>query len=542
MSSLSNLSILIVDPNPGMRGSLQNMLYGASITQVDYALSAGTAIRALTKKTFDVILCEYDLDAGGENGQDGQQLLEDLRHHRIIDPSAIFIMLTSEGVHSKVMGAAELQPTDYVLKPFTADGLLGRISRAVERRNALLPVYRATSSGQLRDAIAACVGGALKHPRHAGVFIRLRAALHEQLGEWADAERIYRELEGTRQAGWVQLGLARCQLEQDHADAAQATLEALIDTNPRLMAAYDLLARSHEAQGQPAHAKRVLADAVAVSPHVVRRLRRLGELALDEGDMPTAEKAFRQVVAKAKYSEFRDPQDHVNLVRTLVRRGDGTGASSVIRDLDRSMRASPATEACRAFAAGLVQELAGNAPAAATELAKAAAAVQAALELAPAFRRDLVHACLRHRLDDDAATVVLTMMNEGAGGLTADQAGDVLEAAGRHDLAVEVRRTATQQVDALVADAAERLERGDHRGAVAAVMSAVRRTPGSAPVLLAAVRTALRQLDELGWEAPLGEQTANMLARLRAVAPDHPLLDSLAAQYVATQRKYGIAG
>jgi hypothetical protein len=28
------------------------------------------------------------------------------------------------------------------------------------------------------------------------------------------------------------------------------------------------------------------------------------------------------VVAKAKYSEFRDPEDHVNLVKTLVKKGD----------------------------------------------------------------------------------------------------------------------------------------------------------------------------------------------------------------------------
>src|SRR4051794_10151012 len=119
MQENSHLSVLVVDPNPGMRGNLQNMLGQAGISKIEFAVSSGTAIRALSRRAYDIILCEYDL--GAETGQDGQQLLEDLRHHQLIGLSAIFIMLTSEGVMSKVVSAAELTPTDYVLKPFTMD-------------------------------------------------------------------------------------------------------------------------------------------------------------------------------------------------------------------------------------------------------------------------------------------------------------------------------------------------------------------------------------------------------------------------------------
>ena len=44
---------------------------------------------------------------GDGAGQDGQQLLEDLRHHKVISPWAIFVMLTSEGVYGKVVSAAD---------------------------------------------------------------------------------------------------------------------------------------------------------------------------------------------------------------------------------------------------------------------------------------------------------------------------------------------------------------------------------------------------------------------------------------------------
>ncbi|UUZ56692.1 hypothetical protein LP419_17425 [Massilia sp. H-1] len=114
-------------------------------------------------------------------------------------------------------------------------------------------------------------------------------------------------------------------------------LEALIEANKKFVDAYDWLARTLAAMGEPAQSQIVLAEAVAVSPHAVRRLRRLGEVALETGDTDTAEKVLKQVVSKAKYSEFRDPEDHVRLVQTLVKKGDPVQAAAVIRDLDKSM-------------------------------------------------------------------------------------------------------------------------------------------------------------------------------------------------------------
>lgn len=64
MHDNSNLSVLVIDPNPGMRGSLQNMLVQSNITKIEFAVSSGTAIRQLSKRSFDIVLCEYDLGSG----------------------------------------------------------------------------------------------------------------------------------------------------------------------------------------------------------------------------------------------------------------------------------------------------------------------------------------------------------------------------------------------------------------------------------------------------------------------------------------------
>lgn len=542
MPEFSDLSVLIVDPSPGMRASLHNMLNASSITRIDYATSAGTAIRQLGKKAYDIILCEYDLDGGGANGQDGQQLLEDLRHHRLIAPDTIFIMLTTEGTGAKVIGAAELTPTDYVLKPFTVEGLMARIGRAVDRRNALLPAATHVANGNLREALRLCAAGIDGAPRYATDFARLQAETHAALEDWSEAELVYQTVLALRPTtGWAQLGAARCHYAQGRYDDAREALERLLELYPRFMSAHDLLARTYQALGQDHLAKKVLEHAVTISPHMVRRLRHLGELAFATDDIGAAERAFRAVVGKARYSEFRSPEDHVNLVRTLVRKGDAGQAAGVIRDMERSLRGNADTEACRALAAALVLDLGGHETAAAAELARAAEAARTAEALSSQLKIGLVNACLRHRLDHPASDLVLDMMNDSARGLTVEQAVDVFEKAGRHDLAVTVGRRATQQAEEALSDTAQKLGQGELRAAVGAITAAVRRSPRNVQVLLTAVQTILRQLDELGWEAPLAEQATALLARLRKLDPANGALEHLAQQYGATRRKYGIA-
>lgn len=540
MQDNSKLSVLVIDPNPGMRSNLQNMLNAASISKVEYAINAGSAIRQLTRRAYDIILCEYDLGGAGD-GQDGQQLLEDLRHHRLIAPWAIFIMLTSEAVHGKVVSAAELAPTDYVLKPFTAETLGARIARALERRAVFLPTWQLVAQNNLREAIRSAAAAEITHPRHALDFARLRAELHVQLKEYGEAEQIYRKVLAFKPLGWAGLGLARAQFAQGRIDEARETLQMLITANPQLMGAYDLLAHCHEAAGAHAQAQKILEEAVNLSPHLVRRLRKLGDVALDAGDAAAAERALRQVVSKARYSEFRDPEDHVKLVKALVKRGDMLQATGVVRDLERSLRAGPETDACLAIANAAVHDAAGNRPAALDDLQTAVTAVRASSGLSPALRLGLVRSCLAHRLDGQAQEVMLTVVNDPAAGMTTAGALQVFADAGRRDLADGMGQQLKAQAQILLGVADEKRNMGDVRGAVQTLLEALRMAPGNLQVMIAVAGGVLRQINELGWDHPLGELCFAQLENIRALDAQHPRLGPLTDEYMAMRRKYGIS-
>ncbi len=539
MQQNSHLSVLVIDPNPGMRGSIQNMLGQAGISKVEYAVNAGTAVKQLMRRSYDIILCEYDL-GGSAEGQDGQQLLEDLRHHRLIGLLTIFIMLTSEAVYSKVLGAAELQPTDYILKPFTVDTLVQRVNRALERRVAFLPVFQLIGKGDLREAIRACAKAEAAHPRYATDFARLRAELHVNLKEFAEAEQVYRAILDTRPLGWAHLGMARTMFSLGRIDEARASLEALIKANPELMGAYDLLAKCHEAQGTPARAKEALEQAVAISPHVIRRLRKLGEVALDANDPATAEKSLKQVVAKARYSEFRTPEDHVHLVHALAKKGDGEQATAVLRDLEKAFRGNPAMEVCKSYATALMHEAAGNGIAAASDLKVAAGGVRAATGLTANLKVALSRSCLANKLDGEASDVMLAVLNDVHSEVTTGQAMEVFAKAGRPDLARAIGEQLNTQAQVLLGVADEKRNMGDMRGAVQTLLEALHMAPQSMKVMMAVAGGILRQLNELGWEHPMGELCHQQLEKIREQAPDHPRLQPLLNEYNATRRKYGI--
>lgn len=542
MQENSSLSVLVIDPNPGMRGSLQTMLNLGGISKIDYAVNSGTAIRQLTRRAYDIILCEYDLgNSSAGDGQDGQQLLEDLRHHRIISPWAIFIMLTSEAVYGKVVSAAELAPTDYVLKPFTAEVLGARITRAIDRRAVFLPTWQLVAKGNVREAIRSAAASELAHPRHALDFARLRAELQAQLKEHGEAEQIYRKVLGYKPLGWAGLGLARALFAQGRIDEARDTLQMLISANPRLMAAYDLLARCHEAAGAHAQAQKILEEAVSISPHMVRRLRKLGEVALEAGDAAAAERSFKQVVAKARYSEFRDPEDHVKLAKALVKRGDPVAAAGVVRDLERSLRASPEVDACVAIANAAVHEAGGDRVASVSDLHAAVTAVRASSGLSTGLRVGLVRSCLAQRLDGQAQEVMMTVVNDPASGMRTQDALQVFADCGRRDLADGMHQQLAAQAQILLGVADEKRNMGDVRGAVQTLLEALHMVPGNLQVMIAAAGGILRQIAELGWDHPLGELCFEQLEKIRAVDAQHPRLEPLLEEYMGLRRKYGIS-
>ncbi len=533
---LDTISALIVEANPSMRTQLRNMLNMSGINKVQFAVTAGVAVRKLRDGRYDLILCEYHIG----DGQDGQHLLEDLRHNAIIPLSTLFVMVTGERQYERVVSAAELAPNDYILKPFAADTLHDRILRALDKREAFMPAYRLIELGNVPDAITYCTGAEGTYPQWQLDFMRLRAELHVASGHADEAQHLYERILETRSVPWARLGLAKALFIQRRYAEAEDMLQALVNENDLFVDAYDWLSRTREAAGELESARSILATATALSPHRVGRLRRLGELSIETGDHEGAEKILSEVVRKGKYSDFRDPEDHVRLIQAQLGKGDTTQAEATIRDLERSMAGLDKTRSCSALSNVLVHVKKGDTERAGEAIKSLLAEEGASQGLSLKLKGELARACFATQLEDQGAAVVLDIMRNAPDQRTLANAKSMLKDADRVELGERLEGQINGEVKDLVSEGARKAQSGDFDGAVQFMLAAVRRMPGNTHVLFNATLALLKHIENCGWNERFAEQARGMIERGGQQDPGNPRLAAITTYYYNLLKKYGI--
>jgi thioredoxin-like negative regulator of GroEL len=271
---------------------------------------------------------------------------------------------------------------------------------------------------------------------------------------------------------------------------------------------------------------------------VVRRLRTLGETALAAGDAETAEKSMRAVVTKAKYSEFRDPEDHVKLVKALVFKGDVDGAAAMIRDLDRSLGHQKNAKACSAISSMMVHEHTGNVERLEQALKSAVEACRESPSLSSELKLQLAHTCLANNMEEGAAEVVRDVMRNASDDAAMAKAMGVLEQAGHGELAERLASESRQHVVDLVSGGAARAKAGDFLGAVEMMQEAAEKMPNNPSVQFNAALAILRCLENTGWNDNLAQDVPGLIDKVRNLDPRNNKLPALAALYQAVLKKY----
>src|SRR5690625_6581403 len=78
----SKLKVLIVDDFDNFRMAVSKMLQEYGARDVDTVSNGRQALQLCSENRYDLILCDYNLGTG----KNGQQVLEELRHRRLLAP------------------------------------------------------------------------------------------------------------------------------------------------------------------------------------------------------------------------------------------------------------------------------------------------------------------------------------------------------------------------------------------------------------------------------------------------------------------------
>ncbi|MBI2308301.1 MAG: response regulator [Rhodocyclales bacterium] len=511
--------VLIVDRHPAARDSLRLMLSALAITNVTGAGSSAEVLRQVKTTPFDIILSDYVLD----DGRDGQQLLEELRQQHLIPLGTVFMVITSERAYHNVISVAELAPDDYVIKPFTSEQLQGRILKAVFKKNFFAPVYQKLDQGAYIGALNACDRLLANTSPFELDVLRLKGEILNALGRHDEAEAIYRDVMARKSVPWARMGLALALRGRKSLDEAESLAQQVVDEFPEYLSAYDFLAGVQEEKGQLEAAQTVLQQAAAISPNNAGRQRIVGDVAMRNGDLDAAEKAYGKVLERHRGSSLRQVDDYANLSRVMLDKGQTAGARQIIQELKRDWRGSKQGE----FAAAVMDSLCLQAEG---EPEKARAAVEEALRLHESLVRDsdptrpvshkvavdLAQACLATG-NSDAAQMIMKKVaaehnenkhviariegvfartgNEDAGRALLDQVGrEIVELNNRGVLAA--RSGNLEESVRLLVDAAE--------------------TVPSLQFLVNATKAICALMDQQGWRDDLAEQAQRYLQQARA--------------------------
>ncbi|WP_019601540.1 response regulator [Teredinibacter turnerae] len=314
IKTYSQKRCLVVDDVPDIRTSLKRILIDFGANDVDTAGNAEEAIDICHRHQYDLVLADYNLGAG----KNGQQLLEELRFHKLLKNTALYVMVTAESGSQYVLHALEYQPDDYLAKPVSRDGLRPRLDAALLKNEALLNAKRALDKQNPLLAIKACTQVITSKSRYSNDARKMLGELLISQRRFQQALEVYQYFPAGRQPIWCRLGIARAHTGLLDYATAEQHLQALIDENARCVEAHDLLAELYEQQNRYQQAQQVLTDAVAISPRSTERQREMGRISLRVGDDLAAVHAYRYAVKHSRNSCRELPEDYLYLAQSLT--------------------------------------------------------------------------------------------------------------------------------------------------------------------------------------------------------------------------------
>ncbi len=302
---------LVIDDFPEIRGSLTRILRNFGAESVDTAASGSEAVRLCNNNKYDVVMCDYNL--GG--GQDGQQVLEEVRFLRVLLMTSLFVMLTGESSREMVLGALECQPDDYITKPYTEASLRTRLNRAIVRHEALLPIKTNISAGDYKGALTKCNEMIKAGSRYAPECVKMKGQLLFLLRQLKEAQSLYESVLDKKPLIWAKLGMGKTMLEMGELDAAEDILEEVIREDSRYIEAHDLLSEVFEKKEDMLSSQKSIEKASQVSPKSVHRHRKLAEITDLNGDDELSMKSHQNAIKWGMNSCYESVQDSFNYAR-----------------------------------------------------------------------------------------------------------------------------------------------------------------------------------------------------------------------------------
>jgi tetratricopeptide (TPR) repeat protein len=514
INRLTNLRSLLIDDMATMRQNIRTQLGQLGITNVDQAATPDEAIKCARKETYDVILCDYNLN----RETNGQQLLEYLRSQNILSVATMFIMVTAETSYDLVASAAEFQPDAYMVKPLTGGKIAERIERLLDKQYALRPIAGRLKLKDVVGAIAECDRVLEADPKWIIDVLKIKASALLELGKPEEARGIYeRALRARNDMVWAKLGMAKCDQALGKLEEAKNIAMEVVAQNPQYILAYDLLAQLAEQQGNPQDALTALNQSYKVIPSA-RRSRMVGDVAYVVGDLDRAREAFDNALNHTRGSLTAQSSDVLSLAQVCVDVGDADEALKVLASAAKEYADSTAFVVTQAAVQAQAHVNLGN-------VQEAQKAFATAKSLSAGLRADtatltMAKAAFSMGLESEGAEILSKAVQaDHENTRMVSLARKVLKDTGNENLTEMVVDKAVNQAMAIVGESNALMRNMHYDESLAKLQEALIIMPENTGVLLAAAQLHLLWMSQKGLNLAYVERVNNYLSKLDTLMP-----------------------
>ncbi len=308
--------ILIIDDQSLSQSYLRYALEQLNYQNISYADRAQTALNLCKQNYFDLIICAYNLP----QGKDGYQLFDELKSTGLQKLSCGLIFISADTDPALVHSVLELQPDEFLAKPFVIRDLQQRIERVLSRKQQLRSVYDLLELQQYDKALIQLDQQLAQPELHKlyPLLLKVKGDILLQQQDYNTGLTFFQAMLHIQPFGWARIGKVRCLLALQQEQDAFSELEQMLARSETRLFALDCLTELEFRQQHYQQAQQHILTAANIAPRNLLRQQKLLQLSRLNHDYETQYRAARDMVKFARHSMYEQSDLYLNLARASI--------------------------------------------------------------------------------------------------------------------------------------------------------------------------------------------------------------------------------
>ena len=517
--SLRQANVLIIDDFQGMRSLLREFVKSMGVSSIDTASTGKDANLQLSTSKYDIVICDYNLGPG----PNGQQVLEEAKLKGYVGVSTVWVMVTAEKTQEMVMGAAEVKPDDYLLKPINQTLLESRLEKLIIKKQALAPIEAAIKALNYAEAIAQCDVQLQAKQVHPQEILRVKSDLLLATGDYVAAAALFESILAVRDVHWALTGMGKIYFHDKKYQEAKEVFQRVLRDNEVYMEASDWLAKTCTMLGEFEEAEKVLQEAVRLSPNSPTRQKMLGDTAFRNGALDVAQTAFEKTIKIGEFSPHKAPGAYTSLAKVFADKNDPAQALKTLALSKREFKYNTEAAIQTAAAESAVYHQMGQSDKAEAAMAEAEQLIaKASGKVTAEVAMDVARSLFKLGKKDKASSVLQEVVKNNHENAEISQSIEALFS--DNGLASEGQALITESRNAVVAinnQGVTLAKGGDLLGGVNLLRKAAEKLPNNGVILINLCGLLIASLSKQGKSHQTASEVRELLKRVHQLNPNN---------------------